>query len=335
MTHELVTLESEALRLVLSPALGARAVSLFDRRTGREWLVSSPPVDAGMSQRWSSADAVFDAGAATGWDECLPSVAPASDPTGISGRLRDHGDVWGRPATVLVEGQSLTSITSGVHWPYHFERRVSVKNDQVEATYRISNDGLSQLPFLWSMHPLLDLPPDSRLHIPGTNSVAVTHMAGLRVRGLRDMLRSPTAADIFRLPSDGLAWPVGELTDGPFELDRTRDRAAGIALKLYAAAPRGGRAAAETPDGQWLGLAWDTARIPFVGLWLDYGGWPEASPVQQVAIEPTSAPADDLPAAMRLGRAIELPPGGRFEWEVTAHVGLGGTTLGEFLGPPG
>lgn len=337
MTDRAVILESEAIRLVSLPAVGARVVSLADRRTGREWLVPArQDADASVQQQWAAADAAFDGRAATGWDECLPSVAPAADPTGLALRLRDHGDAWGRPAAVALDarsrtGRSLTSVTGGLHWPYRFERRLQLDGDVLDAVYEIRNEGPGELPFLWSMHPLLDLPAGSRIHLPGTDEVAVSHAAGVRLRGSTDALRSGHAADLVRASSDGLAWPVADLPDGPFALDRTLDHGAGIALKLYAAAPPGGRVAAEAPDGHWLGFAWEPTQVPFVGLWLDYGGWPAENPVQQVAIEPTTAPADDLPTALALGRGLQVAAGGRVSWAVRLQLGHDRASLARFM----
>lgn len=329
---ERVVLESEAIRLIAVPALGARVVSLVDRRTRREWLVSGEgPADRRAAAAWASPQAAFGGNIASGWDECLPSVAPADDPTGLAARLRDHGDAWGRPARVTVDGASLTAVSDGVHWPYAFTRRLAVVDDSVDIDYEIENRAVRDLPFLWSMHPLLDMPEASQIYLPGIDEVAVSHAAGLRLRRPADALRLASAADLVQLPSDGLAWPVAEVADGPFALDRTLGPDAGIALKLYAQAPHGGRAAAQTPNGEWLGFAWDPGAIPFVGVWLDYGGWPERAPVNQIAIEPTTAPADDLPGAMRVGRAVALPPGGRFEWSVRLRLGLGAALLEAFL----
>jgi hypothetical protein len=53
-----------------------------------------------------------------------------------------------------------------------------------------------------------------------------------------------------------------------------------------------------------------------MGLWLDYGGWPEEKPLHQVAIEPTSAAADDLAGALALGQARWLAPRETHEWSV-------------------
>jgi hypothetical protein len=67
---------------------------------------------------------------------------------------------------------------------------------------------------------------------------------------------------------------------------------------------------------------WSGAGIPAFGLWLDYGGWPPGAPVHQVALEPTTAPADDLTQAEAMGHARQLAPGETHRWSVRITLTL-------------
>lgn len=110
---------------------------------------------------------------------------------------------------------------------------------------------------------------------------------------------------------------------GPLDRQDVPDRIArdGTALKAYG--PVEGRASVglDGPDGS-IRLEWDGAEIGHVGLWLDFGGWPEEAPVHQIALEPTTAPADDLVAAG--DDAIALAPGTSRRWQVTIRLRAGG-----------
>jgi len=309
--HSTVRLTGERLSLVVAPGLGARVVSLLDRTTGREWLTQGrPPTGA------SAPDAVFDGAAAYGWDECLPSVAPAPDPLDAARMLRDHGDLWGRPAETAADGGTVETVGSGVAWFYEFSRRLSIEGSAVRADYLLTSRDDRPLPFLWSMHPLFALDPGSRIHVPDVGTMRLSHQSGL---GL----------DV----GSEVAWPASVAADGrSVQLDIVRGIEAGQAAKLYAGPLARGRAAVERPDGAWLGLEWDLGFAPYLGLWLDYGGWPPAPqlPLHQVALEPTTAPADDLPGALSGGKVITLRPGERVAWWV--RVVLGGPD-GEALEP--
>jgi galactose mutarotase-like enzyme len=68
----------------------------------------------------------------------------------------------------------------------------------------------------------------------------------------------------------------------------------------------------------WLELSW-AAPIQDVGLWITYGAWPEAGGHQEIAIEPQSAPADDLGQAIAAG-ASPLAAGETRRWQVTLRM---------------
>ena len=88
------------------------------------------------------------------------------------------------------------------------------------------------------------------------------------------------------------------------DLSRIGGVEAGTALKAYArAASLDGPAIAIQPDGAGLAIEWDRQAAPFLGVWIDAGGWPAGTGRHQVALEPTTAPHDDLASAVAAGSA--------------------------------
>ncbi|HEY6057745.1 MAG TPA: hypothetical protein VIV06_06920, partial [Candidatus Limnocylindrales bacterium] len=295
---ETIALQNELLRVIVVPEFGAKVVSLVDRRTGREWLVQGSPQADGAAR-----EAVFGGAAAYGWDECLPTVAPAADPVLPGRRLRDHGDQWGRPCGVDTVDGAIQSRWDGLDWPYRLVRRLSLDGPSVVAEYTLEVDSTiasKALPFLWSMHPLFTLEPGSRIRLPdGVRDVTITNGTGTGIE-----------------PGGRIGWPSAarSVAHGDhLALDEVRAAESGQALKLYAGPVERGWTVAETTDGGRLQVSWDTSFARFVGLWLDYGGWPAAPdmPRHEVAIEPTTAPADDLATAIAGGHAERLAGGER------------------------
>ena len=80
---------ASSLRAVIVPELGAKIVSLFDRRRQHEWLV--PPMRT-LKQTAYGDD--FVSQDMSGWDEMMPTIV-ACDYQGA--RLPDHGEVWSIP----------------------------------------------------------------------------------------------------------------------------------------------------------------------------------------------------------------------------------------------
>src|SRR5581483_1530299 len=90
-------LESEALRVVIVPELGAKIVSLFDKLAAYEWLVAPmrPP-------RAVEYGAIFVEQDMSGWDEMMPTIDACAYPVpgAYANRyLPDHGEVWSLPWT--------------------------------------------------------------------------------------------------------------------------------------------------------------------------------------------------------------------------------------------
>ncbi len=312
-----VELANERLMVALVPELGGRIVSLVDRAGGRDWILQGAP-PASLPR----IDAPFTAADAYGWDDCLPNITAIPDPTDPGGRpLRDHGDQWGRPATVAIgsDGSWIETSIDGVVWPYRLKRRVRIDGPTLHVELSVESRTERDLPILWSAHPLLALEPGARLHLPGV----------ARVR----MWRSRGATD--RSDDDLLAWPIAAVPGrGPVPLDVVQGVDAGLALKLFATVPAA-RAAVEAPDGAWLGLSWDGASAPYLGVWLDYGGWPPGGTMHQVALEPTTAAADDLASAIASGDVRILLAGGSLDWSMAMTIGTEAAGLRGFLSGEG
>jgi hypothetical protein len=319
------------VQLVVCPALGARVLRLVDLWTGRDWLVpgTPPPADAaGVPIGWGSADATYDGDAAFGWDECLPTVGRCTDPGDAAAPpLRDHGELWGRPAAVEGVGTELTATWRDARLPFTFRRRLRLDGPRVVAEYELANAGPLALPVLWSMHPLLALEAGARIEVEGLVTVLVTHVAGLPLAPV------PGRAD----------WPETPGTDGrPIVLDVVGDPGAGTAAKLYggwglygawdASMGEGlpGVAAVVQPDGARLELSWYAPIAPNLGIWLSDGGWPSppAEPRVQHALQPTTSADDDLAAAVAAGRALVVEPEERVAWSATFRVRAPGEARG-------
>jgi hypothetical protein len=298
-----VVLENAFVRLVAVPEVGARVVSLVDRRSGREWLVQGAlPADEAAARAWAAEDAVFGGAEAFGWDECLPTVAPCADPLDPAAPpLRDHGDQWGRPAELEVVDGGLRAAWAHSRWPYVLRRTISLEGPALVVDYELEVHGRRPLPILWSMHALIALEPGSTIVIEPAGRARLTHHAGLAIA-----------------PGTGsLDWP------GP-ALDVVRGIEAGQAAKLYLDAAPLATVAARTPDGAELRFTWDRSLATTLGIWLSYGGWPaDGKRRHQVALEPTTSPDDGLASAIATGRAMVVAPGAPRRWTVRMELVAG------------
>jgi galactose mutarotase-like enzyme len=283
-----ITLTSDRMRVTLDLAFGARITSLTDLRSGRQWLVAGP------NQGQTGDDATYGAAEALGWDECFPTISKGRHPAW--GDLRDHGSVWGRPWQVTGQPDAGHCTAAYTAPDFVFERALSLQGAVLTARYRVTNHAARPLPYLWSQHALLaTAPPDE-----------------LRLHGMPELVTGGTRYDWPHHPARNLT-EVGPLGEG-------------FMLKSYAMAAKSAAAEVIGPNG---GIRFDWSDdLPAFGLWLDYGGWPQDGPVHQIAFEPTTAMADDLAQAERLGQLRWLPPGQTHDWSVRISLTDGSVGTG-------
>jgi hypothetical protein len=191
----------------------------------------------------------------------------------------DHGELWSQPWEVEELGDSQISLVAqGVRAPYRFRRTLRL----VRASARIELD-----------YEVANRSPDRELAFvwclhplfaiePGMR-VELPGVTPIRVPDPRPADFTPSATKCF----------VGPLAQGE------------VALR-------------SSDGGEALRMRFDTAQVPFVGLWQNYAGWSGANtePYFNLGLEPSIGDSDSLEAALRRGTGALLPAGARRTWSV-------------------
>lgn len=301
-----IAMQSKDLCVDVLPDNGGRVASIRCIRTGTEFLVGGSDYDA---KAQFVNDARFEASDCAGMDECLPTVS-ISGPETAGGNAPDHGDLWRH--SWRVEQQSANDVllaTECFSRPLSFTRRLRVQAAEVQLDYRIGNLSEMPVPFLYACHPLFAVEAGDRLILPReTDKVRLHYSRGDRVDPAVESLDWPLVADgDAKIALDR----IGEASDGTAEMLYT-DRLARGVCALYRARKR-----------QALVMRFDKNVLPYLGLWLCCGGWPD-NPVHQkqyaVAMEPTVAPCGSLAAAIAAGAAPILAPHGVFAFSLCLEV---------------
>jgi galactose mutarotase-like enzyme len=306
-------LRSALLEVTVAPEEGGRISSIRSLQSGVEFLAQ--PYQARLVQEPSLA-AKFEHGICAGIEECLPSVGPSSEGT-EGGAVPDHGDFWQMPWQVThSDSSSLACCATGFSRPLHFAKTATVRDNILTILYRVRNLGTLSVSFLYACHPLLAIEPEDRVLLPPEVSTVSV-----------DYSRDGRAGK----PGDETPWPT---TKNLQRLDVVLPKTAGSADMLYTQRLREGRCGLyRVGPQQGMKLHFDTARLPFLGIWLCYGGWPHPPqlPLQYaVALEPTSAPANTLDKAQQAGMATDVLPGEDIEWTIRFEVSEAGIGLQEF-----
>jgi galactose mutarotase-like enzyme len=293
-----LTIGDGRLELVVAPELGGKVTEIRCLRHGRQWLAgslesllpSSAPGEYGPAEAW-------------GWDELFPTVMPgAATPAPWPAPLRDHGELWGRPWQVIAHGEALLALEyADPELGFRFRRALAVDGGRLECHYTLTSERKDAVPFQWSMHPILALHPGERLSLPGIDEVKATVVVN------RDLPPGPTI----------LSWP----RHGEVELGTVAAADGETVLKLYAGTTADNTVSVTGEECE-LSFRTDPELAPYVGIYVNYGGWPADGPLHHVGIEPTNAPEDDLGAALEAcGGADVLGPGAAIHWSIGISLG--------------
>lgn len=290
------------------PAVGAKIASLNFR--SQELL--QPPLSP-IGPRTHTMP--FDAGDASGWDECLPSVAACSVDTQTGpAEIPDHGDLWRVSWTVLDHSpNSVTLAGACFSLPLTLKRKLSLvetaRGVQLNLDYRLTNTGTAPVPWSWAAHPLFSVAPGDRIVLPDS-------VRTLRLEG--------SGGNRLGAGGDEIQWPIAQLADG-FHTDLSSVAApdSGIGDKLFAGPTNPDRAwcALDRPSaGVRIKVSFSADATPYIGLWICYGGWPERPGPKQVcvALEPATAPVDSLARSGPWSRT--LAPAAWSDWSMQVDL---------------
>jgi galactose mutarotase-like enzyme len=305
---ENVFIQSGDCAVTFLPQLGGKIASISVR--GRE-LLQGPLAPYGPRTQTMA----FDQGDASGWDECLPSVAACTVPTAAGpASIPDHGDLW-RVPWELVGSSSMCATFRAACFslPLEFQRTTTLTQTEegwrLRADYKVTNSGAFPAPWSWAAHPLFTAESGDRIVLP-----ASIHELRLECSGGN------------RLGQGGekVAWPMAALAGGgQTDLSLAQPPESGIGDKLFAGPLAAGEnwCALERPQaGLRIRVRFDPAATPYLGLWICHGGWPDRPGLKQtcVALEPATAPVDSLTQTGPWSRA--LAPGQSCSWPMIVEI---------------
>jgi galactose mutarotase-like enzyme len=265
---------AKAGSLTVAPKRGGRIVSLRDV-TGREWLAPPDPATWRLPMKTGR----FVESDMAGWDECAPTIN-ATRWEGIE--YPDHGDLWHRQWSVEVGPDAGIAVSCTAGW-FTLRRSIRATRTGFRLDYEARSSVAAPRPFLWAAHPQFRAPDGSRVTLPShvTEVVDAIDPAAPTLAASKDLLR------------------IGSLAPG------------GTRKLITPSATRVGAATLVHPDGVRLGLRWDEAVVPWVGVWMDRSAF---SREDVIAIEPMTGWFDNAADAASGGRCAFLGADAPLRW---------------------
>ncbi len=295
-----ISLENRAVRVVVVPELGARVWALEDRTRSRQWIWHRGDVELARHPVGSNYDNVW----AGGWEELFPNDAACR----FEGRaLPDHGEWWATPWRVVdwaegAVGRVRLSATMGViRAACDKEFLLDGEDGSLTVRYRIRSLEAEAFHFLFKQHLPLQLTDGCRLALPGGRVMPVDPAFGTIVRGAGESV-----------------WPVGEGGDGHGDLRTVLPASSAAREFVYVRdLPAGWCGADDLERGASIRMTFDRAAMPYVWLFLTYGGWRN---LHTAVLEPCTNLPKDLAEAAGRSQAARLEPGGVFATSVSIRL---------------
>lgn len=297
-----------ACTVTVMPRFGGKIASI---RVGDLELLQAPLAPIGARTQTMG----FDEGDASGWDECLPSVAACRVKTqnGVAD-VPDHGDLWRVEWEQQGSGEdALRLVGKCFSLPLEVERTIALEEIEhgwrLMLNYRLRNTGTPAVPWSWAAHPLFVAEKGDRILLPES-------IRSLRLEG--------SGGNRLGCGGDTVEWPIAKLANGDTtDLSIAEGASSEIGDKLFT------RRLSEEENwceleraraGLRIRVKFDAVATPYLGLWLCYGGWPERPGPKQVcvAMEPATAPVDSLAVDGPWQR--ELGPGESFAWPMEVKI---------------
>jgi galactose mutarotase-like enzyme len=304
---ETVTLQNDLLRVQILPEFGGKIISLRSIRTEEEFIL--PPLNG---YRHASPTASFSEHDGGGFDECLPSVSGCESVEGEPA-VPDHGDLWRVMWQVDSQEDGLVLHADARSRPLRLTRRATLEGSSLILDYDLHNLSDTPTNWLWSAHPLLRVDAGDHVVLPDEVDQVIVEYS---------------ASDLFKSNSL-ITWPKARSTSGVMmDLSNVGEKDGTTANKLFARMDKAGWGALyRNRLGQGLVIRFNPSTLPYLGIWICSGAWPEIGIEKQytVALEPTTSNVDSLASAQRNGTVRRLNARERCQWRLEFEL-LGAST---------
>lgn len=285
----ILQLENESLRLNILPEIGAKILSLFDKKSARNILWENPrvrpqrfPIDGNFDNYWCG-----------GWDDAFPTADACvhnGEPYPNLGELRSLD--WTVDELKVEEERAVARLS--VYGPISAikaTKTVTLAGKEVRSRFEI--ESLCPLPidFLWGTHPAFAVQAGTRLIIPaklGIVGQSSDHSLGS--------------------PGEQYDWPILRGKLGVTDMSIVQDVSSGLACGHYATNLQDGWFAIDS-GGSGILFEFPIQTCPNLWLWLVYGGW---RGYHHAIVEPWTGYPVNLEEAAKNGRANHLLPGTKF-----------------------
>ncbi|MDF2538950.1 MAG: Uncharacterized protein K0S76_1971 [Herbinix sp.] len=295
-------MENSKLSLTILPAQGGKTVSIYHKLKDFELLYVNTSENVSSNQLGNS----FSEGDACGFDDAFPSIDEGLVVIDDNKyHYPDHGEIWTAPMNAYVvtteedeEQQEIVLSYGSRILPYHYEKRISLKEETVTYHYHIINTGDFDFPCLWAFHCLVHYEEDMQLIYPA------------ETKEFFNAMYSP------QLKEEGLIYSID---NGNYDFHRVPAIDSKTMVKYYLQNDVSeGRCGYHYPSkGVTCNIIYDETKLPYLGFWITAGGYRGE---YNCALEPANGFYDSIAKAMEHNKCFTLKKGESLDFDI--HMSL-------------
>lgn len=310
-----IQIENSEVSAVFLPEIGGKMTELTNKLTGRQFLMK--PQKATSAYRPAFYGANFEEYDTSGFDECFPTIEESSYRFAVNDHrsqkivFPDHGELWSAAWRYRTENNKLILEADGIQFPYHLEKQVHLNENKICLNYYLKNNAQVPLAYIWSAHPLLYVRPGVQL---------------LTADRIDEVFINWASDSDFARYGDIRPWPYLSPEHPDIDYSLVQDKMMGLAIKCFTEPLIEGLAGIyDHENDESLVFQFDPQQLPYLGLWLCYGGWPVTGEHKHltVGIEPASGRPDSLMKAIQRNEFSQVAAGDVNHWTLILSVWKG------------
>lgn len=302
-----LSIGNNIIEAVFLPQRGSKMISLINKITGTEFLLRNQDEDNIYKKPFYGAD--YSRYDASGFDECFPTIEASELFVEKSGSVSkciafpDHGELWSKEWDYKITGDSILFTASGVNADYELSKQVTIKDNRIIINYKLVNNSVFTLNYIWSAHPLLAVDEGDRIIMPpGIDRLFLNWSSDKNIGTFGQYIN----------------W-TGVNGTGSKRFHKIESRDRGIALKGFTDSLKKGFAGLfRANKNESLLISFDSRKLPYLGVWLCFGGWPVDSQRKHftIALEPTTGRPDSLSESVKRNECSQIKPGEEKSWHI-------------------
>ncbi|MEW6507750.1 MAG: DUF5107 domain-containing protein [Bacteroidota bacterium] len=300
---EHISLENDFIKVVFLPQIGGKMIKFINRKTGTNFLLDPQNKEKGYKKAFHGAP--FRNYDVSGFVECFPTVEACNIQTKLGSKISfpDHGQLWSKPWRYQIsEDETLIRTAKGINWDYSFTKKVRLEENRFVIDYLVENNEEEPLPYVWAAHPLFNIDEGDEIYLTDEIQKVFLYWANDVSLGKK---------------GDSLSWP---LLDENNDYSKIPNKNFNKAVKLFSGKLNEPVWAAfhKTKNRESFMISYDSVEIPYLGIWLCYGGWPEDNSNKHftISLEPTNSCSNSLAEAIENNKCGIIHPLQKSEWKI-------------------